>query len=152
MSELQFCKMFLNSKTGLNLAELVISILILATVIIVLMTIFIGGMTGLNKSERQIVMASALQSALEQYCQDVLYDFDNPVYNNGTCYRISGPYIVDKMEFREKWVAFEEIGSEVRNRLKRITVTIYYYDKGLEGGAISRKKSSSIWINNFLTY
>ncbi len=93
MSELQFCKMFLNSKTGLNLAELVISILILATVIIVLMTIFIGGMTGLNKSERQIVMASALQSALEQYCQDVLYDFDNPVYNNGTCYRIKWSFV-----------------------------------------------------------
>ena len=144
-------KQFFNSKEGLNFPELAVSILILGTVLVLIMGIFMGGITGMKKSENNITLANVLENTLDEYSQEILSDFDNPLYAKDQVYRVEEEHIVDKMKFEEKWVAFDEMGS-AKNKLKEITVTVYWYEKNLEGVPGIKKKSLSTCINNYLTY
>ncbi|HPZ09622.1 MAG TPA: hypothetical protein PL110_16085 [Candidatus Eremiobacteraeota bacterium] len=143
---------FLSAKKGFNFPELAMSMLILATVVVLILGIFIGGVLGVRKSTNQITITNALLATIDQYSQAVLYDFDNPLYINGKSYKISEEKIIDKTTIIEKWVEFEESGTKPTNRLKHITVTIYWYDKGVEGLISKRKMSFTTGINNYLTY
>jgi len=137
---------------GFNLPELVISILLLSTVVIIIIGIFTGAVIGIRKGANQVIVTNVLSSTMEQYSQTVLYDFNNPLYSNGKSYKISESEPVDSLTLEEKWVSFQEMGSSAKNRIKTITVTIYWYDKNLSGTGGERKKSGTTCINNYLDY
>jgi len=143
---------FSKAEAGLNFAELAVSILVLGTVLIMIIGIFIGGIAGMQKSENHIVVTNSLTATLEQYSRDILSDFDNPLYGDGLKYKIAGEHTVDNVKVEEKWVEFGETGTAVRNRMKSITVTIYWWEKNLEGSTGKRKKTFSTCVNNYLTY
>ena len=141
---------FFSSHFGFNLPELFMAIVILATVVIVIMGMFIGGIVGLKKSSNLIIVTNTIQSTLDQYSQDVLYDFDNTQYANNTCYKIAGEEVLDTMKTMGKWVSFQEIGTKLTNRTKKVTVTLYWYEKGSEGASIKKKMSFITYVNNYL--
>jgi len=80
---------FSKSEGGLNFAELAVSILILGTILIMIIGIFMGGITGMQKSENHIIITNILTATLEQYSRDILSDFDNPLYYDGSKYKDS---------------------------------------------------------------
>ena len=138
---------------GFNLPELVISILLLSTVIVIIIGIFTGGVIGIRKGTNRVIITNVLRSTLEMYSQEVLYDFDNTNYQNGSCLYISGEEGVDSLKIDEKWVSFKEFGvTGSNNRIKEVTVTIYWYDRNISGGASKKKESITGWTNNYLDY
>lgn len=141
---------FFSSHFGFNLPELFMAIVILGTVVIVIIGMFIGGIVGMKKSSNLIIATNTIQSTLDQYSQDVLYDFDNSLYVNNTCYKIAGEEVLDTMKTQEKWVSFQEIGTEATNRMKKITVTLYWYEKSAEGMPLKKKMFFTTYINNYL--
>ncbi len=138
------------SSFGFNLPELCMAIVILGTIVIVIIAMFIGGIVGMKKSSNLIIATNTIQSTLDQYSQDVLYDFDNSLYDNGKCYKITGQEVLDTMKIQEKWVSFQQIGTETTNRLKKITVTLYWYEKSSEGMPLKKKMFFTTYINNYL--
>jgi len=138
------------SSFGFNLPELCMAIVILGTIVIVIIAMFIGGIVGMKKSSNLIIATNTIQSTLDQYSQDVLYDFDNSRYDNGKCYKITGQEVLDTMKIQEKWVSFQQIGTETTNRLKKITVTLYWYEKSSEGMPLKKKMFFTTYINNYL--
>jgi len=138
------------SSFGFNLPELCMAIVILGTIVVVIIAMFIGGIVGMKKSSNLIIATNTIQSTLDQYSQDVLYDFDNSLYDNGKCYKITGQEVLDTMKIQEKWVSFQQIGTETTNRLKKITVTLYWYEKSSEGMPLKKKMFFTTYINNYL--
>ncbi|MEQ8222239.1 MAG: hypothetical protein ABRQ37_08070 [Candidatus Eremiobacterota bacterium] len=144
-------KDFFLSSFGFNLPELCMAIVILGTIVIVIIGMFIGGIVGMKKSSNLIIATNIIQSTLDQYSQDVLYDFDNILYKDGEFYNIiPGQEVVDTMKIQEKWVSFQQIGTETTNRLKKITVTLYWYEKSSEGMPLKKKMFFTTYINNYL--
>ncbi len=144
-------KGFFLSHSGFNLPELCMAIVILGTIVIIIIGMFIGGIVGMKKSSNLIIATNIIQSTLDQYSQDVLYNFDNILYDDGKCYNIiPGQEVVDTMKIQEKWVSFQKIGTETTNRLKKITVTLYWYEKSSEGMPLKKKMFFTTYINNYL--
>ena len=142
---------FFLSTSGFNLPELCMAIVILGTIVVVIIGMFIGGIVGIKKSSNLIIATNIIQSTLDQYSQDVLYNFDNILYDDGKCYNIiPGQEVVDTMKIQEKWVSFQKIGTETTNRLKKITVTLYWYEKSSEGMPLKKKMFFTTYINNYL--
>jgi len=141
---------FFLSHCGFNLPELFMAIVILGTIVIVIIGMFIGGIVGMKKSSNLIIATNTIQSTLDQYSQDVLYDFDNTQYGNNKCYKIAGEEVLDTMKSMEKWVSFKETGTDYTNRIKKVTVTLYWYEKSAEGASVKKKMSFINYVNNYL--
>jgi hypothetical protein len=140
-------KCVLISERAVSLPELCVSICLLATVIVIIMGIICGGITGIRKGEESLVIGNLLKTELEYYSEEVLYDFDNIAYFNAHC--VKNEKTVDGVKLKEEWISFSETGSG-RNKLKEVTVSIYWYDRGLSGYGGIKKRSSTCWINNYL--
>lgn len=137
---------------GFNLPELIISILFLSTVIIIIIGIFTGGVLGMKKGSNNVLITNALQASLDHYCQEILYDFNNPLYGNNLRYKIAEVKPLGSLTIEEEWVAFKEGGSSPKNRMKEVTVTIYWFDQNLSGATSLKDRSLSTWVNNYLDY
>ena len=143
-------KCVLLTKKGVGLPELGVSICLLATVIVIIMGIICGGITGIRKGEESLVIGNLLKTEIEYYSEEVLYNFNHPDYKNGNCNLIRSEKTVDGVKLKEEWVGFSETESNPENKLKEITVSIYWYDRGLSGHGGIKKKTSTCWINNYL--
>ncbi len=145
-------KCVLLTKKGVSLPELGVSICLLATVIVIIMGIICGGITGIRKGEESLVIGNLLKTELEFYSEEVLYNFEHSDYANGSQHRFRTGETVDGVKLKEEWVCFNDIvaGVNTRNRLKELTVSIYWYDRGLSGHGGIKKRSSTCWINNYL--
>ena len=141
---------FFLSHFGFNLPELFMAIVILGTIVIVIIGMFIGGIVGIKKSSNLIIVTNTIQSTFDQYSQDVLYDFDNTQYANNKCYKIAGEEVLDTIKSLEKWVSFKEIGTKYTDRMKKVTVTLYWYEKSAEGASVKKKMSFVTYVNNYL--
>ncbi len=142
-------KCVLLPESGVSLPELAVSICLLATVIVIIMGIICGGITGIRKGEESLVIGNLLKTELEYYSEAVLYDSNS----------YSGDHIirqeetVDGVKLKEVWVSFSDrslSGSDERNKLKEVKVSIYWYDRGLSGFGGIKQRSSTCWINNYL--
>ena len=136
---------------GLSIAELCISICLLATVVMFIMGIICGGITGIRKGEKSFTIGNLIKTELEYYSEEVLYDFDNINYSDGQKHMIKDDVDVDGVKIKEEWISFAETeGADCKSKLKEVTVSVYWYDKGISGTAGVKHKKSTMWISNYL--
>ena len=133
-------------KRGLNLAELCVSICLLCTVIVIILGILCGGLIGIRKGEENMIIGNIIKTELEYYSEAVLYNFDK--YSGS--HLVKQDKAVDGVKLKEEWISFDEEVNDNRNKIKKITVSIYWYDKGLSGRSGIKKKTSMSWVTNYL--
>ena len=106
----------------------------------------------MKKGSNNVIITNALQATLDQYSQEVLYHFSSSKYAAGMKHKIATTEPIGSLTIEEKWVSFEEMGSDSRNKMKKITVTIYWFDQNLNGATSLRNRSLTTWVNNYLDY
>jgi hypothetical protein len=136
----------LTSKQGLNVAELCISIFILSSVIVMIIGILCSGLSGIKKGEDGFITGNIIKTRLEYYSETALYKFND---FNGV-YLINKDKIVDGVNVKEEWISFTDTVDDNENKLKEVTISIYWYDKNVSGHSGIKKKMLSTWINNYL--
>lgn len=142
-------KCVLLPESGVSLPELAVSICLLATVIVIIMGIICGGITGIRKGEESLVIGNLLKTELEYYSEEVLYDSNSYAGDH----IIRQEETVDGVKLKEVWVCFTDrslSGSDETNKLKEVKVSIYWYDRGLSGFGGIKQRTSTCWINNYL--
>jgi len=131
---------------GLNVAELCIAIFLLSSVIVMIIGILCGGLSAIKKGEDTFIVGNMIKTRLDYYSDAALYKFNDlkgsHLLNHDT--------IIDGVNLKEEWVSFSDTNDDDRNKLKEVTVSIYWYDKNVSGKSELKKKSVSTWINNYL--
>jgi hypothetical protein len=139
---------------GLNLPELFIAICIMALAVMTITGMFIAGMMGLKKGNNLVVASNLAQSTIELYEEEIIYDFNK--YSQS-----SSPYTLpdaefDNIKFTRKMAVkdFTDPVHNITNRLKKVEISIYWYEKSLEGKTWDKPKEIkfSTYINNYLDY
>jgi len=139
------------SVLGLNLPELCLSIVIMAIAIMTITGMFIAGIMGMRKGDNMVMATNVAQSTLELYEEELMYNFDR--YASGTSYLLED-INYDKMRFKRRLIIEDIININPANRMKKIEVSIYWYDKNIEGKTSEKEKEIkfSTYLNNYLDY
>lgn len=139
------------SACGLNIPELCLSIVIMALAIMTITGMFIAGIMGMRKGDNMVMATNVAQSTLELYEEELMYNFD--LYASGTSYLLED-ITYDKMRFKRRLMIEDIIDINPANRMKKIEVSIYWYDKSIEGKTSEKEKEIkfSTYLNNYLDY
>mgnify|MGYP000882045927 CR=1 FL=1 len=139
---------------GLNITEIMVALVILALAVITITGMFIAGIMGIKKGDNMVLATNLAQSTLELYQKEFLCNFD--VYaTSGSPYTLS-EVTSDNMKFLRKMSLVDTVDStHPINRLKKITISVYWYDKNLEGKSleiqgVKKEIKFSSYIHNYL--
>ena len=142
---------FSRTMYGLNLAELLIAICIMALAVITITGMFMAGIMGMKKGDNLIVASNLAQSTIELYENEILNNFDKYPQS-------SSPYTLpdsgfDRVKFTRKMIVRDFVVSST-NRLKYVEISVYWYEKSMEGKTWNKptEMKFSTYINNYLDY
>lgn len=140
----------LHKSYGLNMPELLISIALLSTVVIIIIGLFMAGMSGLKKGDNLIIATNVGQTALEYYSQSILFNFNNPDYASMSVPLKLEDESRENLKF-QKYLFIKDTGSTAiaTNLIKEVTITIYWNEKGVETSTERRLDFKTI-VNNYL--
>ncbi len=136
---------------GLNLAELIIAIVIMSLAVITITGMFISGIMGMRKGDNLVVASNLAQSTMELYQDEILRDCN--MYPQS-----SSPYTMpvtefDSIKFTRKMAVkdFSDPLHPLTNRLKYIEISVYWYEKSMEGKSWTKPTEIkySTYINNY---
>jgi len=137
---------------GFTLPEVVMSICILSVIILTIMSMFVSGILGIKKGENLVLATNVVESTLEFYAQQILYAFSDPNFNPGT--RSLSKVTFESISFERK-LNISELPydpNNTSNRLKIVTVSVYWYEKGIETKAKKREVQYKSYVSNYLDY
>ncbi len=147
-------KKIFKSLYGLNLTEIMVALVILTLAVITITGMFIAGIMGIKKGDNMVLATNLAQSTLEIYEKEFFCNFD--VYSTS-----GSPYTLpevksDNMKFSRKMALVDTVDHlHDTNRLKKITISVYWYDKNLEGKSleiqgVKKELKFSAYIHNYL--
>jgi hypothetical protein len=145
---------FFRAIYGLNLPELLIAICIMALAVITITGMFIAGIMGMKKGDNLVIASNLAQSTMELYKDEILNNFDD--YPQSL-----SPYPLtdtnfDNIKFTRKMTVkdFTDTSHPDTNRLKKVEISVYWYEKSLEGKTWNKPKdiTFSTFINNYIDY
>ncbi|HPZ09368.1 MAG TPA: hypothetical protein PL110_14760 [Candidatus Eremiobacteraeota bacterium] len=139
---------------GLNIVELCVAIVIIGLAVMTITGMFIAGMMGMKKGDNLVLATNLVQSTLELYEEEILYNFDS---YTGSSIPYTLPEITfDNVRFTRKMFIrdFTDSSHPVTNRIKKVDLSVYWYEKSVEGKTWEKPKEIKFttYINNYLDY
>jgi len=118
-------------KYGMSMAEIGLSIVLLSTVVLIIIGMFIGGITGVKKGDKLILATNVAQAIIEFYSQEHITNFSS--YDPNTyIQKALDPVNTENLTFQREIKIQEISGYADTNRLKKLTAKVTWYEKNIK--------------------